>query len=175
VSSLAPETMLAVRDARDDDQDALVELIGRCFAEYPGCVMDIDELPELRAIASYSRAHGGRFWVVEEHGEGAPRVVACAGFTEVPGGLELKKLYVSRSARRRGLGGRLCALVEGAARERGAGFIELWSDTRFADAHRLYRGRGYRQSEETRELHDKSATVEYHFRLSIRPQGGVKA
>jgi putative acetyltransferase len=159
--------MLAVRDARDDDQDALVALIGGCFSEYPGCVMDLDEMPELRGIASYTRAHGGRFWVVEEHGEGAPRVVACAGFTEVPGGIELKKLYVAKSARRRGLGGRLCALVEGAARERAAGFIELWSDTRFADAHRLYRGRGYRQSEETRELHDKSETVEYHFRLAL--------
>lgn len=178
MTAAGSETMLAVRDARDDDMEALVELIGDCFAEYPGCVMDIEELPELRAIATYASEHGGRFWVVEEHGEGAPRMVACAGYTEVagvPGGIELKKLYVSKRARRRGLGGRLCALVEGAARDRGASFVEMWSDTRFTDAHRLYRGRGYRQSDHTRELHDKSDTVEYHFRLSIRPAGQPRA
>jgi putative acetyltransferase len=162
----APELFL--RDARDDDGPGLLSLIGGVFDEYPGCVTDADEMPELRAIASYVRKGDGRFWVYEDSSTpAAPRVVACVGFTVVSGGVELKKLYVDRSARRRGLGGKLCTLVEDAARARAAGFVELWSDTRFRDAHRLYLGRGYAQTGVTRELHDKSDTVEYYFRLAL--------
>ena len=41
--------MLQIRDARDDDEPGLIALIAGVFAEYPGCVMDVDgELPELR-------------------------------------------------------------------------------------------------------------------------------
>ena len=82
-------------------------------------------------------------------------------------GTELKKLYVLDSARRGGLGGRLCALVESEARSLGASYVELWSDTRFKDAHRLYERQGYVRGPTTRELHDLSATVEYYFRKDL--------
>jgi len=43
----------AIRVARDDDEAGLVALIGGCFAEYPGCLLDVDgEIPELRAVAT---------------------------------------------------------------------------------------------------------------------------
>jgi putative acetyltransferase len=163
---------LALRDARDDDFEALLALIGGVFDEYPGCVTDADEMPELRGIASYTRERGGQFWVYEDTradpGITPPRLVACCGFTAVPGGVELKKLYVDRSARRRGIAAELCQRVEDAARALGAGFVELWSDTRFHDAHRLYLRRGYQQTGETRALHDKSHTIEHYFRLQLR-------
>jgi putative acetyltransferase len=157
---------ITIRDARDDDADALIALLGGVFAEYPGCVLDVDaEMPELRAIRSHFAERGGRMWVAA-HGD---RVVGSVGFTPSADGrgLELRKLYVHASARRQGLGGRLCALVEDEARRRGAGFVELWSDTRFLDAHRLYAKRGYERGPETRELHDLSATVEYFFRRAL--------
>ena len=153
------------RDARDDDGPALLQLIGGVFDEYPGCVTDPDEMPELRGIASYVAEGQGQFWVVEDEATG--KVVACCGYTQVPGGVELKKLYVDKSARRQGLAARLCERVEDAAREHGAGFVELWSDTRFQDAHRLYQKRGYVKTGATRELHDKSDTVEFYFRLTL--------
>ena len=152
------------RDARDDDGAALLALIGGVFDEYPGCVTDPDEMPELRGIASYVREHRGEFWVAED---GSGRLVACCGYTQVPGGVELKKLYVDKSARRQGVAATLCERVEAAARERGAAFVELWSDTRFLDAHRLYQKRGFVKTGETRELHDKSETVEFYFRLAL--------
>ena len=80
--------MLTLREARDLDADALIELIGGVFAEYPGCVMDVDgELPELRRIASYFEEHAGRFWVAERDG----RVVGCVGVSPAtaPEGVEL--------------------------------------------------------------------------------------
>lgn len=154
-----------VREGRDDDEAGLIALLGGVFAEYPGCVLDVDgEMPELRAIATTFARAGGRFWVAELGG----RIAGSIGFTPTPSGaIELRKLYVDRSARRRGLGGRLCDRVEAEARARGAKRVELWSDTRFLDAHRQYERRGYVRGPTTRELHDKSATVEYFFHLGL--------
>lgn len=153
---------VTIRSARDGDARQLIDLIASCFAEYPGCVLDVDrEEPELKAIASTFAAGNGLFWVATRE----ERVVGSVGL--LPSGrggvMELKKLYVARSERRRGLGSRLCLLVEKEARSRGAEMLELWSDTRFADAHRLYERLGYLRGGETRELHDLSRSVEFYF------------
>jgi putative acetyltransferase len=150
-----------IRDARDSDSDGLITLIGGCFAEYPGCLLELEELPELLAIASDFQRHGGRFWVAER----AARVVGCAGFApgKRAGFAELKKLYVEKAARTSGLGGALCKLVEDEARGAGFAALELWSDTRFLTAHSFYERRGYLRGPTTRDLHDKSNTVEFYF------------
>jgi putative acetyltransferase len=159
---------LTIREARDDDASGLIALIGGVFAEYPGCVLDIDgELPELRSIATWFARLGGRFWSVESQGA----IVACVGCSPSgeSRGLELRKLYVRRDARRVGLGTRLSGLVEREARFRDDRFVELWSDTRFLDAHRLYERLGYVRGAQTRALHDLSDTVEYYFRKDLAP------
>lgn len=155
-----------IRDGRDDDAEGLIALLGGVFAEYPGCVLDVDgELPELRAIASSFRRWGGRFWVAERDG----RVVGCIGMSPSArgGGVELRKLYVQKNERKAGLGGALCDLIEGEARAQGAPFVDLWSDTRFERAHALYERRGYVRGPTTRDLHDKSASTEYYFRKDL--------
>lgn len=154
-----------IRDARDDDSDGLIRLIGDCFSEYPGCVLDVEgEAPELISPATWHKEAGGRLWVAE--GDGT--IVGCVAILpEAERSAELKKLYVSSEARRLGLGARLCGLVEAEARRRGATTVMLWSDTRFEDAHRLYEGRGYERGPDTRELHDASKSVEYYFRRSL--------
>jgi GNAT superfamily N-acetyltransferase len=151
-----------LRPVRDADSSALIELIGTCWAEYPGCVLDVDgEEPWLRAPAAASAADGGSCWVVED---GGGVVVACVGIKPRAGGIaELKSLYVARRARRRGLGARLTGLVEAEARRLGARRMVLWSDTRFGDAHRLYERLGYARTGRTRELHDLSGTSEYEY------------
>ena len=154
-----------IRDARDDDSDGLIRLIGDCFAEYPGCVLDVEgEAPELISPATWHKEAGGRLWVAE--GDGT--IVGCVAILpEAERSAELKKLYVSSELRRLGLGARLCGLVEAEARSRDATTVMLWSDTRFEDAHRLYEGRGYERGPDTRELHDASKSVEYYFRKSL--------
>jgi GNAT superfamily N-acetyltransferase len=138
----------------------LITLIGGCWAEYPGCVLDVDaEEPWLRAPATAYAGKGGAMWVVEQ----TPAVVACIGLVPHGSRAELKSLYVARAGRRQGLGARLVALVEAEAAARGAREVELWSDTRFAAAHRLYRRLGYARTGRQRDLHDLSATTEYHF------------
>ena len=154
---------VTIRAARDEDAEQLITLIGGCFAEYPGCILEVDgEMPELRAIATFFTTRQGHFWVAERAGQ----VVGSVGVlpTAAPEGMELRKLYVARVARRRGLGGHLCDLAEAQARVYGAVFIELWSDTRFTDAHRLYERRGYVRGVETRALYDMSQTIEFYFR-----------
>lgn len=161
---------LVFRDGRDSDASDLIELIGGVFAEYPGCVLELDagDAP-LLGIETAFRQWNGQFWVVEHEG----RVRACAGFTpsaRAPRqGLELRKLYVHKSLRRKGIAGTLCACVERSARDRGMRFVEAWSDTRFENAHALYKKRGYAQGPETRALHDRSQTIEYYFRLDLLP------
>ena len=107
------------------------------------------------------------------------RIVGCVGLSPAvpssppsPGGVELRKLYVDRRERGAGIGRALCECVEREARLRGAAFVELWTDTRFEAAHRLYAARGYvtswrGETRITRELHDKSASIEYHYRLAL--------
>ena len=159
-----------IRPVADSDGAPLAELIGGVWAEYPGCVLDIDgEEPWLRAPATAYAAKRGRMWVVELDG----KVVACVGIRPIDDQTaELKSLYVAATARRRGLGEALTELVERTATGQGAGRIELWSDTRFADAHRLYRRLGYQRLLQTRDLHDLSDTAEYAYAKALpRPPG----
>jgi putative acetyltransferase len=167
-----------VRTAEDTDAAGLIALVGSCFSEYEGCVLETEhEMPHLLRVASHFAGVGGRAWVAVVDGSevdgsvvngSVVGSVACRPATDV-GGLELQMLYVLGPWRRRGLGARFVGLVESEARRRGARFVELWSDTRFTDAHRLYRTLGYEQLPDVRELHDLSATREYRFARALEP------
>ena len=165
-----------LREAVDEDSWALVALIGACWAEYPGCIMDANgECPELLAPASHYRAAGGRLWVLPE----GAWLAACVGLVpgdrgariegRPAGGLvpgrraELVKLYVARHRRGQGLGRALAGMVEDRARSEGATDLELWSDSRFDAAHRLYHRLGFQPTGKSRDLHDRSGTTEHHF------------
>jgi putative acetyltransferase len=151
--------MARIRPARDADSAGVIALVARVYAEYPGCVLDVDgEEPGLKAPASSF----DRFWVVEEGGAVGGCVGCALGETA-----ELKKLYLDAALRGRGLGKELIALVEETARAHGARRIELWSDTRFATAHGVYARCGYRRTGRTRQLHDLSNTTEYHFEKEL--------
>lgn len=154
---------LTLRDLRADDAPAVIALVECAYGEHPGCVLDLPGVDaDLPDLAARLRAAGGRGWVLSDDDE----VVACVGLAPVPDGgrIELKRLYVAATHRRRGLGRALVALVERhAVDDHGATSVELWSDTRFTDAHRLYQRCGYERTGRTRRLHDPSRTTEYHF------------
>ncbi|MGB0953882.1 MAG: GNAT family N-acetyltransferase [Planctomycetota bacterium] len=147
------------RPAVDADSEGIIALIAACYAEYPPNVLDVDaEEPELRAPASRFEA----FWVLEDAQQGIVGCIALA--TLIPGQrIELKKCYVSSKLRGGGWGRRLIEQVETWARERDIPEVELWTDTRFTLAHKIYAKIGYAQTGETRDLHDLSQTTEYRF------------
>lgn len=154
-----------LREIRPGDAEGVTALVAAAYAEHPGCVLDLPGVDaDLPQLAQRWSSAGGGGWVVED-AEGS--ILACVGWA--PAGaetVELKRLYVAAAARRRGLGAALVALVVAAAQSHGARWLELWSDTRFADAHRLYEGLGFGRLPTTRDLHDPSETTEYHY---VRP------
>lgn len=157
---------IALRPVRDADAEALIRLIGAIYVAYPGCVLDVDgEEPSLRAPAAWFAARGGMMLVAEA----ANGVVGCCGGVPRGGDLwELKKLYVAAQARGAGLGRRLIDAVARHAWAAGGRRLELWSDTRFTLAHRLYAHLGFVQAG-VRELHDLSLTAEYGFAKPLEP------
>ena len=159
-----------LRPATDEDGWDLIALVGACWSEYPGCVLDVHgECPDLlRPATAYDR-QGGAFWVATD---ACGTVVATVGWRPLDEGtIELERLYVNPRWRRRGLASRLTGLVERTAVELGAASIELWSDTRFTDAHRLYEGLGYSRCRPDREVDDLSRTREHHYRKAVTSPG----
>lgn len=154
-----------IRDAVDADGPGLISLIGAVWSEYEGCVLDVEkEERDLLGIATAFNKKRGSFWVaLDESGA----VVGCCGLAPAgpdhPARVELKKVYVAKRVRGTGLGARLLGWAEHRARQIGAAVVELWSDTRFLEGHRFYERSGYVRGSFTRELHDLSNSVEYHY------------
>ncbi|HEY5300120.1 MAG TPA: GNAT family N-acetyltransferase [Acetobacteraceae bacterium] len=151
----------SVRAGRDSDSTGFIALIGACWAEYPGCVMDVDgEAPELRALATYMREKNGALWTAEADG----RVVGVvATYPEEPGIWAIARMYVDRAHRGTGLAINLLGTAEAHAIAAGATRLVLWSDTRFERAHRFYERRGYVRSGPTRSLGDLSNSIEFRY------------
>ena len=97
----APVSELTIRPADDRDSANLIALIDRVFGEYSNCFLDVDnEMPELNAPATAATNEEGRWWVVEDNGI---VVGSCAVMPDGDGIMELKRLYIAKCARRRGL------------------------------------------------------------------------
>jgi putative acetyltransferase len=163
MSSLQPRLTIP------EDVPGIHALIGEVYAEYD-CVLDVEtDERHLLEPGAYFRAHGGEFWVVEKGG----RICATAAVLLHEDAGELKSLYVHPTLRRQGWGRRLTLLAIDYALAHGKRKMILWSDTRFLDAHRLYRGLGFSQTG-MRELHDSNNSVEYGFEMAI-PAGDAGA
>lgn len=156
-----------LRTARDADSAAIIEHIAAIWAEYPGCVMDLDEESDLKAVASNYAAEGGAIWVAEDAAGKLAATIAISPCEAAPGGIKLGRLYVAKGARRKGLAAKLLDFAERAARARGAAFMELWSDTRFKEAHEFYEVQGYTRLPGERALRDASDSYEFHYRKAL--------
>ncbi|QYU65996.1 GNAT family N-acetyltransferase [Leptolyngbya sp. 15MV] len=158
-----------IRPARDDDADGFIRLIGDCWAEYPGCVLDVDgEVPELRALATHFAQAGGAAWAAEHEG----RIVGMAATRPMhqDRAFEICKVYVAKTMRGTGLAHRLLDTAEGFARDAGAERLILWTDTRFLSAHRFYEKRGFVRQGAIRILDDLSKSLEFRY---VRPLAGL--
>jgi GNAT superfamily N-acetyltransferase len=150
-------------------EEAMVHaLIGRCYREH-GLQLDLEDACEahLKNPGEYFRGHGGEFWVVTDEA-GAVRATAALMVHERGAGRvgELKSMYVEAAWRRRGVGRSLTRLVMEAARRAGCDAMELWSDTRFEVAHRMYESLGFVRVGR-REVGDSNGSVEWGYRRMI--------
>ncbi len=158
-----------IRPGRDDDAEGFIRLIGDCWSEYPGCVLDVDgEVPELRALATHFRTASGALWVAELDG----RVVGMAATRPMAqdSAFEICKVYVAKDQRGSGLAHRLMGTAEDFARNAGAARLVLWTDTRFEAAHRFYEKRGFVRQGAIRILDDLSHSLEFRY---VKPLAGL--
>ena len=90
-----------LRAGRDSDASDFIALVDTCWAEYPGCVMDLDgEVPELRALATYYAQQNGALWAAGRAG----RVVGMVATKPLADGTwELCKMYAYADQRGTGL------------------------------------------------------------------------
>ena len=160
---------VVLRPGRDADAEGFIRLIGDCWSEYPGCIMDVDgELPELRALATYFAKAGGALWSAEQ--EGCVIGMAATRPMEQDAAFEICKVYVAKDARGTGLAHDLLRAAEAHARAAGAERLVLWTDTRFATAHRFYEKRGFVRQGSIRVLDDISKSLEFRY---VKPIAGL--
>lgn len=158
-----------IREGRDADAEHFIALIGTCWAEYPGCVLDVDgEVPELRALATYFRDQGGMLWAAERDG----RLIGVVGTRPLKedAAWEICRMYVDAAARGAGLAAELLRTAEAHARGAGAERLVLWTDTRFTRAHGFYEKAGYVRQGSIRILDDLSHSLEFRY---AKPASGL--
>jgi GNAT superfamily N-acetyltransferase len=159
-------TLPSIRPGRDDDAAGFIGLIGECWAEYPGCILDVDgEAPELRRLASHVTERGGALWAADASG----RIVGMVAATPMreDSAWEIARMYVARPFRGTGLAARLLATAEGHIRAAGARRVVLWTDTRFEAAHRFYEKHSFVRAGSIRVLDDKSRSLEFRYAKPI--------
>ena len=157
----------AIRPGRDEDAEGFISLIDTAWAEFPGCVLDVDaETPELRALASHFAKADGALWAAESEGH----LIGMVGTRPLrhDDAYEICRMYVARECRGTGLARRLLALAEDHARDAGAKRMVLWTDTRFEAAHRFYEKHGYVRQGAIRILDDLSKSLEFRYAKPAR-------
>ena len=156
--------MSVITRATRADAPGVIDLIGRVFVEYGWIWEPATEVPDLLRWAPHYEPPRGAFFVVRE----GVRVVGSVGVDRVGDGTaELHRLYLDPALRGRGLGNALVETVLGWCRDSGVMRLVLWSDTRFAHAHRLYLRHGFRQTGERVLPEDINQTREYHFERAV--------
>jgi GNAT superfamily N-acetyltransferase len=156
VSVIAPATRA--------DAPGVIDLIGRVFVEYGWIWEPATEVPDLLRWTPHYEPPDGAFFVVRE-GE---RILGSVGVHRAGDGTaELHRLYLDPALRGCGLGNALVETVLGWCRNSGVTRLVLWSDTRFAHAHRLYLRHGFRQTGERVLPEDINQTREYHFERAV--------
>lgn len=157
-------TRVTIVPATRADAAEVIALIGRVFAEY-GWIWDPPtEVPDLLRWTPHYEAPHGAFFVVRD-GE---RLVGSVGVDRVgEGTAELHRLYLDAHVRGRGLGDALVRAILDWCADNGVSRLVLWSDTRFAHAHRLYVRHGFLMTGERVLPQDINDTREYHFERTI--------
>jgi len=154
------ETRFEIRDYRPEDGPAVIEIIKSVAGEY-NYTIDFEEFDhDLIDIPKTYQDSGGAFWVVTD---GATVVGTVAVIPHYSEACELRRFYVRKSYRGKGLGSRLINTVYGWALSNGYRRIVLWSDVLFEPAHQLYLKHGFTASEKTRSTDPANPTSVERF------------
>jgi GNAT superfamily N-acetyltransferase len=143
-----------------EHEDGLISLIERIYAEY-GQKIELATLDsDLLRIPKVYAPPAGTFQVLVD---GERLIGSVAVMKSGKDEAELKRVYVSPSYRRRGLGRKLSLWAYEWARERGCSTLMVWSDTLYENAHHLYRGLGAEDTGRRRTLGGVNEVDEFLF------------
>jgi putative acetyltransferase len=175
-----------VRVAAAIDSPGIVRVVRAVFDEYHFTWDEGGYHADLYEIDAHYTSRGHAFYVAEAWGV-VVGTAALERFQPLPGepgetvehlgfiraaasDCALERLYVHPDARRQGIGAALIERVIGDARQENKQLMEIWSDKRFRDAHRLYERFGARNVGE-RICHDPDKSPEWGLvvRLGSRP------
>ncbi len=135
--------MIAIRPLEPGDVPDVLRIVEAILHEY-GFAPDLGGVrADLEQAETRYAAPRGGLWVATEAGV----VLGSVGVRPKEGRTcELKRLYVSSTARGKGLGQRLYEHAEAFAR--GAGYDHVWLDSsrRFTSARRLYERNGFQRT-----------------------------
>lgn len=132
-----------------------MDVVREVYDEYSFTWDEGDYHADLYGLKSYYLDQGHHFWIAEDENGRAVGVVALELFDAVPGepnalvkhegfvriagsDCALQRLYVRPSSRGSGVGTALMEKVVNTAKAEGKAQLEIWSDKRFKEAHRLY-------------------------------------
>ncbi|MEF2072396.1 GNAT family N-acetyltransferase [Consotaella aegiceratis] len=135
----AGEVVITVETPLQDDVALLVaELDAAISAQAPGTPDDFN----FRLTAEDMAGADTTVWVARIDGQ----AVGCGALRLKSGGDygEVKRMYVRPAFAGRGIGGRILATIEAAARDAGAGYLMLETDENYGAACRVYRRAGFR-------------------------------
>jgi GNAT superfamily N-acetyltransferase len=154
----------AISPATAVDVPAIVDLIGRVYAEYGFVFNPRVEVPDLFAFDAHYTPPRGAFFVVRQ----GDTIVGSVGVERVDADTaELHRLYLDAERRGQGTGRALVEVALAWCRAGGFSRMILWSDTRFDRAHRLYLKMGFHQSGERTLPDDLNDTREYGFARAV--------
>jgi putative acetyltransferase len=139
---------------KPEHEAGAIEVVRSVFDEYGFTWDETDYHADLYDVPGHYLEDGCPFYVFLDEDQVAgtvaldlfPAIVGLAGNLVDQGGktriagadCSLERLYVHPTARRKGVGSRLFVHVLQEAKRLGRSRMEIWSDKRFLDAHRLY-------------------------------------
>jgi len=171
-----------IRPADNGDVSGVVDVIHAVFDEYSFTWEEDGYHADLYDLEAHYSAKGHTFFVAEKDGH-IIGTIALERFETLPGiagelGLvdgflrvlgcdcSLERMYVHPDSRRCGAGGALIQKVVSTAKSEGRRGMELWSDKRFGDAHRLY-GRFGAKVVGDRVCHDPDQSPEWGLMIDL--------
>lgn len=169
-----------IRLAKLEDSPGVVAAVRSVYDEYGFTWEEDGYHSDLYDLRSYCDPERARFWVGEIDGQIVgcggvrffPRIEGLAGsivmvddYERVAGtSADIIRMYVHPDGRRRGIAS---AIMREIIREcAGRGAVEIWSDKRFVDAHRLYQQFGAEVVGE-RICHDPDQAPEWGLILPL--------
>ncbi|MDQ2985880.1 MAG: GNAT family N-acetyltransferase [Armatimonadota bacterium] len=128
-----------IRPYNKGDDEEICRVIHAVFDEYGFTWEAGGYNADTEDVDAFYIKGGGAFWVMVIDGE----IVGTGGLMpEVERRCELCRLYLSHEYRGRGLGREFFDYIVNEARLAGYREMEIWSDAKLTDAHRLYEKSG---------------------------------